>query len=417
VWLALVAIAHVAGHVVVERMPRSRIFWPPLVARWGPDLTFRLLVPVGLSAAVIAWGAAAARLSWRMLLGACFALAAAWAVALAVSHGVGFLTHPLHAPNDYIQDVPRVSSPVAFLDGFVAHITEYNQHVRAHPPGMVLVLWGMSRIGLGGFGWEAALIILGGAAAVPAVLVTVREVAGESSARTAAPFLAIAPFAIYVATAADALWTGVGAWAVAALALATGRSGPRSDILAVAGGALFAVAAYLSYGVILVGLVPVALALRRRRVVRPAILAAVGMAAVVIPITVAGFWWHQGLAATVEQYRAGVSRARPQSYFWYGNLASFAIITGPAAAVAVATLRSRALWVLVGAALVAVLVADASGLSKAEVERIWLPFAPWVVAAAAGLPASLRARTPIRVLLAVQGLTALALQGLLRTTW
>jgi hypothetical protein len=39
-------------------------------------------------------------------------------------------------------------------------------------------------------------------------------------------------------------------------------------------------------------------------------------------------------------------------------------------------LRDRQLWLLVGAALTAVLLADVSGLSKAEVERIWLPFAP-----------------------------------------
>ena len=43
--------------------------------------------------------------------------------------------------------------------------------------------------------------------------------------------------------------------------------------------------------------------------------------------------------------------------------------------------RDRRAWLVVGAALVAVALADLSGMSKAEVERIWLPFAPFVLAA------------------------------------
>jgi len=46
----------------------------------------------------------------------------------------------------------------------------------------------------------------------------------------------------------------------------------------------------------------------------------------------------------------------------------------------------RAVRYLVFATLVAVLLADASGLSKAEIERIWLPFAVWLAAGAAAPP-------------------------------
>ena len=42
---------------------------------------------------------------------------------------------------------------------------------------------------------------------------------------------------------------------------------------------------------------------------------------------------------------------------------------------------------LCAAAALAVLVADPSGLSKAEVERIWLPFAVWLIARTGLLPA------------------------------
>ena len=64
------------------------------------------------------------------------------------------------------------------------------------------------------------------------------------------------------------------------------------------------------------------------------------------------------------------------------------------------------------AAVLAVLAADLSGLSKAEVERIWLPFAVWLVAAAALLPAR-----QIRWWLGAQAVIALAVNHLLLTTW
>jgi hypothetical protein len=63
-------------------------------------------------------------------------------------------------------------------------------------------------------------------------------------------------------------------------------------------------------------------------------------------------------------------------------------------------------------AVAAMLIADASGLSKAEVERIWLPFAVWMVAGAALLPRPAR-----RTWLAVQAVTALLVNHLLLTPW
>lgn len=56
------------------------------------------------------------------------------------------------------------------------------------------------------------------------------------------------------------------------------------------------------------------------------------------------------------------------------------------------------------------LAADLSGLSKAEVERIWLPFAVWLPVATAHLSAGHR-----RWWLAAQAGTALAVNHLLWT--
>ncbi len=68
------------------------------------------------------------------------------------------------------------------------------------------------------------------------------------------------------------------------------------------------------------------------------------------------------------------------------------------------------LAVLVIGALLALLVADLSGMSKAETERIWLPFALWMPAAGAFLPRP-------RAWLVAQATSALLLNHLLLTGW
>lgn len=421
-WAVLIAVAHVLGTRLVDRVPKTRVFAAPLVARFDPHVRLAVLLPVALATVVVLFGTKlSTRLGWRGLLVAAFVVAGAWAVALALIDGVSELTRPLLGPSDYLRDVPLVGGPHAFLSGFVAEIGRYHQHVRGHPPGMVLLLWSMDRVRLGGIGWAAALEVAGGAAMVPAALVTMREVAGEARARVAAPFVALAPAAIWVATCGDALFAGVAAWAVALTVLAMGRRGPRSDTLAMSGGLLFGAGAMLSYGATLLALVPMAAAVLLRRV-RPVVVATVGAAMVLLAFAAAGFWWLDGLSATTAQYRASVARLRPQSYFWLGDLAAFAIVVGPAAAVGLARLRDRATWFLVGAALVAVAVADASGLSKGEVERIWLPFAPWILLACSALagpdPETVSSsRTASGCWLGVSLTSALALQLFLRTTW
>ncbi|TXS12072.1 hypothetical protein EAO68_23815, partial [Streptomyces sp. wa22] len=64
------------------------------------------------------------------------------------------------------------------------------------------------------------------------------------------------------------------------------------------------------------------------------------------------------------------------------------------------------------AALLAVAVADLSGMSKAETERIWQPFVLWLMPAAALLPGIDRRRW-----LAAQAAVALLVNHLLWTGW
>ena len=382
-WVALVVSSHLALQRLIDAGRQIRIPFPPLDASldWRPN--WRLVFPIVLGAVAVMFTPRLARQwRWRNVLLGATVLSATWAVALAFVDGTHGLVGSVNLPTEYLGDVAKVTSPGAFLHGFVAHIAHYRVHVQGHPPGYLLVLWSLSRVGLANTAAVATLEIGVGALAIPAVLLAVREVAGESFARSAVPFVAVAPVAIWVATSADAFYAGVSVWAVALVVLATGRRDRRGDLLAAGGGVLFGITAFLSYGLVLLAIIPLAVAAQRRRW-RPLALAVCGAAPVFLAFGAAGFWWTDGLLATRTRYYAGVASRRPYFEFLFANLASFAITLGPALAIALTRLRHRRAWVLIGGALAVVALADLTGMSKGEVERIWLPFALWVLPAAA----------------------------------
>jgi methylthioxylose transferase len=412
-WAAVIVAARIVLVDLVYSGAHLRIPFPPLDAAldWRPG--WPLLLPVVLGVVLLAGAREfGARARWSALLVASTVVAAAWAVALALLDGTAGVTGSVTLKNEYFRDIGKVGAPLEFLGHFTSRIAEYRIHVQGHPPGYLLFLSTLDRIGLAHAPVVATIEILGGALAVPAVLIAVREVAGETRARAAWVFVAAAPLAIWIATSADALYAGVGAWAIALVVLATGRDDRGGDVLALAGGLLFGVTAFLSYGLVLLAVIPLGIALHRRRV-RPLLIAAVGASFVFLAFALAGFWWFAGLAATRARYHAGVASRRPYDVFLLVNLACLAIATGPAIAVALARLRDRRLWWLVGGALAAIGIATLSGMSKGEVERIWLPFSIWVLPAGAALAAS---RHPSRWL-AVQLAFAIGVQTLVRSPW
>jgi hypothetical protein len=417
-WIVVVAI----GHVLVRLLPSSarglHVNAAPLVGRvdWRPNE--RVLLAVVVAAAIVLAGPVLARrLPWRRVLLVSAVGAFAWPVALAVLDGGHALLRPVLSADDYLAAVARVDSPGAFLAGFTDRISSYPVHVQGHPPGLVLGLWGLDRVGLGGGVATAGLFLGGGALAVPAVLVTARDFVGEAWARRAAPFVVLAPAALWTATAADALYAGVGAWAVALVVLATGRSERAGDRLAIGGGLLFGVTAFLSYGLVLLAVIPMVVAWHRRRL-RPLLGAGAGAIAVAGAFLAAGFWWIDGLAATHARYVGGIAGERPYAVFVVANLAGLALALGPAIAVALGRLRGVRAWLLVGGALAAVVIADVSGMSKGEVERIWLPFVPWILLAGGALAGgALAQERAARGWLALQATSAVLLQTLVRTPW
>jgi hypothetical protein len=218
------------------------------------------------------------------------------------------------------------------------------------------------------------------------------------------PFSILLPGAVWVGVSADGLFAGV-------TALAVGLLVQRHWTAWVAGGLLLGYSVFLSYGLLLFGLVALAAVVVTRRWAA-LIVALVAALAIIVAFVAAGFWWFDGYHLVVERYYQGIGALRPYSYWVWADLAALVLAAGPAAIAGLRRLPKSPLVLITGAAVLAILLADVTGLSKAEVERIWLPFTVWLVPAAALLPASTR-----RWWLAAQALTALAVNHLVLTNW
>lgn len=405
---------------------------PPLFAQWLPHLGPGTPAALAIAGLVVWWGPGLAeRLPWRRLLAAGYAAALAWTGGLAMIDGwQRGLAGRLTTEHEYLSGVGRVGDVAAMVRGFTGRILDqqpesWATHVAGHPPGALLVFVGLDRLGLSGGSWAALACVAAGASVAVTVPVTLRALAGTAVARAAVPFVVLFPGAVWVGASADGLFAGVAAAGVALLALATRRPGAAAAALAVAAGVLLGFGCFLSYGLVLMAPVAVAVLVVGRRFL-PLPFALLGASAVVAAFAAAGFWWLDGYHLVVERYHQGIAAERPYAYWVWANLACLVVVAGPAAVAAVGRCLAAAVddlrrpaasgrwgwhWLPVAAA-TAVLLADASGLSKAEVERIWLPFAVWLVASAAALPAGGR-----RGWLAVQAATALMVNHLLLTPW
>jgi hypothetical protein len=435
--LALLALASVVGAALYLAGRPVRASAAPFTAHWLPHVGPGTL-PAIVVAAVVVWHGPrlAGTLGWRRLLVAGYGTAVAWILSLALVDGWHRgLAGRLVTTDEYLSEVGGVTDVGAMVDGFAGRILDFQPdswttHVSGHPPGAFLVFVGLDRIGLGGGAWAALVCVAVGALTTVAVPVTIRALGDEDAARAAVPFLVLFPGAIWLGASADGLFAGVTAAGLALLALALTR---RRIWPGVAAGVLLVSGLYLSYGLTLMLLPVLAVVLLARRsgaLPWPTLAATVVSGALVVAaFTIAGFWWLDGYHLVVERYYQGIASQRPYAYWVWADLALVVASAGPAAAVILRRaltgigplpltrrprlnlVRGPAVLVPI-AGLAAILVADVSGLSKAEVERIWLPFAVWLLAGAALLPARSR-----RGWLVAQATIALLINHLLLTSW
>ncbi|KUI39621.1 hypothetical protein AU198_09790 [Mycobacterium sp. GA-1199] len=375
----------------------------PIFGWWNAHIGWGTLPAVVIGGAVVMWGPMIAqRLTWRALPWAAWATACAWAFSLAMIDGWqrGFAGR-LAARHEYLRQVPTVTDIPHALRTFSDRILDYQPdswitHVSGHPPGALLTFVWLDRIGLGGGAWAGLLCLLVGSSAAAAIVVALRALAGEATARLAAPFVAVAPTAIWIAVSADGYFAGVAAWGIALLATAIGGTA-RWPVLAAAGaGLLLGWGLFLNYGLVLMALPALAVLMCASdwRAGARAAVSALGVVLVVVAVFAAlGFWWFDGYHLVQERYWQGIANDRPFQYWGWANFASVVCAIGLGSVAGLGRLfdigairRRPGLPMILLGALLAILFADLSMLSKAETERIWLPFTVWLTAAGALLP-------------------------------
>ncbi|MCW2817792.1 MAG: hypothetical protein JWR42_579 [Marmoricola sp.] len=447
-WVGLVlAVALVAwaflypdltGTPVFSRAPRnaSADEVAPLHGLWRPKLLGPGTVPAVLLALLsVRYAAALAdRLGWRRLLAVSYVAGLAWMLSLALVDGTAGLSRQLGNPYEYLPTARAVTDVPTLLSTWVSRMPLYSDHpfpthVAGHPPGALLFFVALVRLGLGGDLAAGVVVTLVAATTAVAVLVTLRALGAEALARRAAPFLVLAPSAVFMAVSGDAVFAAVGAWGLACLALGaaaarTSRGTGQARITWVGwsalAGLLLGAVVMMSWGLPILG-IPALAVLLAARSWRPLPVVAATALLVVLAFAVAGWSWWEVYPHLVSRYQEGVAHRRPASYWWWANLALLLISAGPLVAPAVAHLTAtarpawreqRAALLLAASGVAMVAAADASGMSKAEVERIWLPFAPWLLVSCALLPPAWR-----RWGLGLQLLTAVVVQQLFYTVW
>ncbi|PZG20049.1 hypothetical protein C1I95_10450 [Micromonospora craterilacus] len=440
----LLTAAVVVGAVLNQRGAGLYADAAPLYATWSPHVGWGTPAAVLIAVAVVGPGSSWARTARRgPLLAVSWLAAVAWTLALALVDGWSAgLTRRLTVQAEYLHEVPGVTDVAGMLAGFADRILDFqpdswSTHTAGHPPGALLIFVWLDRIGLGGGTAAALACVLVGASVAVWVPLTLWRLNAPAAARAVLPYLVLLPGAVWVGASGDGIFAGVVA---AGLALLAARR--LAGVLA--GGLLLGYALFLSYGFVLVA--PLALAvltLRRQRRLAALLVGAAGVAVVTATFSLAGFHWWEGYARVVDRYYQGWAAERPYGYWVWANLAALLLSAGPVLGPALrrALIAARSGWhtpmaprpdggpprspvgrlvqrihglapavLLPAAAALAVVAADLSGMSKAEVERIWLPFTVWLLVATAHLPEPTR-----RWWLAGQAVTALAVNHLLFT--
>ncbi|WP_370614561.1 hypothetical protein [Mumia sp. Pv 4-285] len=423
--MAWPAITGIFVHNGISGLPR----FPPLHANWSPRVTATSWLPVVVAAVILLVWPRVVALRWPAYLLALVVAAWSWTMSLALVDGTDGLGRVFTRRGEYVADAQAVGDVSSMLSGFVDRIPldaadNWGIHVAGHPPGALLVFVGIDRAGITDPALIGLVVVTLGCTAFAGAAIAVRRLAGEHWARRAGVWWVLLPAAVWVGVSGDAIFMAVSAWGLALLAVAlTARSTGAEVAAGLGAGVLLGATVYLSYGLVLLAVPALAVVVLARRF-RPVVWVLAGALLVVATFTAAGFAWWEAYGVLHERYYDGVAADRPYGYWVWANLAAWTFAIGLAGwaglAEAVRSLAHRpraghgtvAVSVLALSGLACVVLATLSGMSKAEVERIWLPFSLWAVLGASLLGPRLR-----HVLVIAQVVTALAVQHLLLTRW
>ncbi|WP_261623432.1 hypothetical protein [Nesterenkonia marinintestina] len=402
--------------------------WKPLKAAWEPELTPTLLLPVAVGLlGFVLWPRLSRSSTWPQFLALTFVGSWLWTAALGHVGGAQAIRKVFDRDSEYFVGAKEVTSIPQFMTEFVDRIPKHVDdnwpiHIAGHPPGATLFFIMMNRMGVEDPYTAGMIVMTLGCTAAVGVVLTVRTLASERMARRTAPWVVAAPSAIWMGVSGDALFTAVAAWGLALLALsATAERRSRLVGFGLGSGLLLGLCVYLSYGLVLLGVLALAvLVLGRRWAALPWALG--GALLVAAAFTLAGFRWWEAFPVLVTRYYDGIQSDRPYGYWVWANLGVWTFSAGLAVWAAfgrgIAEVRRRAAperfapAVLGWAGFAAILLATLSSMSQAEIERIWLPFTIWVLILPTLLPAHWH-----RPLIATQMGTAILIELLWTTQW
>jgi len=391
----LLAFAWIAGKAGLNGRPRlvaSSLFWPFYVDTWfipADRWSLRALVPFAAMAAL--WPLfrrwlSAPRATLGLLIGL---VVAAWAYHLSVGivrHGVAEgLTFTFHRPQEYWWDVHYVDS--TFLAKFPD--LRLSQHGGTHPPGVILFLALIQKLGFTSMLWaELACTPLAALAAFP-VWGAARRLGDEDIARWAVVlYLFGCSIVAFAVLSMDMLIVLLGALALYGFARALDGELIGGAICGLA----LAAASLCSFLALTLPLTWAVLLWRKKpRPLAPVAVAVGVFIAFYAGLALAGYRPFHVLLACMDALAHSDDRTRSRWLALLGNPIAFfgslgIAFTGLLAHAVWRALKQRddTAWLVI-AALLPVAVNTLLGLPRAELERIYMPFihAAAIAAAAA----------------------------------
>lgn len=148
----------------------------PLMGRWRLDFKPEFVVAVVLGLALLVWWPPLVRrLAWNRLLPGSWLVSLGWTLAINMHGGWRRLGAPLDSRQDYLYTARNtVTDPFDFLRTFTRELRTYPIHVQGHPPGPVLGLEALERLGISGASGSALVLVGIACLASPLVLIAVR---------------------------------------------------------------------------------------------------------------------------------------------------------------------------------------------------------------------------------------------------
>ncbi|WP_322759244.1 hypothetical protein [Frankia sp. Cr2] len=380
--LGLTAFLH-AGGSDTEPLPTPLAAIPFTVDRRLHISPTSLLAPAVMAAVIVAtWRNFHIRMRWGPLLVAGYAASLAWSLALASVNGLSGLAGPLGGPQGYLSELAAVDAgPMGFLRAYTQQAVSYGYGIRSHPPGLVMLLWALTRMGIRSPSALGVVLAALSASTVPLAAIAVRSLCHALAARRLVPVLVLAPWAVWI-PATDGMTTAL---AVGFVTLGVIGSEPGRRLRWAAGCGLgIGVAALCGYGVVWLGVAVVATYFVRRR----PLLNVITGACVLVPLSVAavlGFSWPDGLAVAHQQVVATAHHpgSGPGVPAWIVRipigLTVVLIACGPTIVRATRRIRLTPGWPFLVGAVPAIGFGILTGVASADVERSWLPLYCWLL--------------------------------------